>query len=128
MLNPMDENVKTMAKNLEEQSTNIKIKMIEPFSRSTVSVLIGGRIYSLAVELKDDSKSEISEAIGNTTYSTSKSSVLSYISMFESFMKLTKLYEESQSKLSDTTDELESIKKYVKEVLGVMEKFKKSRI
>ena len=37
--------------------------------------------------------------------------------MFESFLKLTELYEESQSKLSDTTDELESMKKYVKEVL-----------
>jgi hypothetical protein len=32
-------------------------------------------------------------------------------------LKLTELYEESQSKLSDTTDELESMKKYVKEVL-----------
>ena len=31
-------------------------------------------------------------------------------------LKLTELYEESQSKLSDTTDELESMKKYVKEV------------
>ena len=82
---------------------------------------------SLAVELKDDSKSEVAEAIGNITYSTSKSTVLSYVSMFESFMKLTELYEESLSKLSDTTDELESMKKYVKEVLEEMDRFKKSR-
>ena len=43
-------------------------------------------------------------------------------------MKLTELYEESQSKLSNTADELESMKKYVKEVFEEMDKFKKSRV
>ena len=127
MLTPMDENVKTIANDLEKQSTNIKIRKIEPSSRFTITVVIVDRKISLAVELKDDSKSDVSEAIGNTTYSTSKSTVLSCVSMFESFMKLTELYEESQSKLSDTTDELETMKKYVKEVLEEMDKFKKSR-
>ena len=47
--------------------------------------------------------------------------------MFESLLKLTELYEKSQSKLSDTTDELESMKKYVKEVLKEMDRFKKSK-
>lgn len=128
ILTPMDEKVKVIAKDMEAQSTNIKIKKIAPSSRSTVSVVIVDRKFSLAVELKDDSKSEISEAIGNVMYSTSKSTVLSYVSMFESFMKLTELYEESQSKLSDTTDELESMKKYVKEVLEEIDKFKKSSV
>ena len=126
MLTPMDEKVKTIANDTEKQSPNIKIRKIEPSSRSTVTVVIVDRL-SLAIELKDDSKSEVAEAIGNITYSTSKSTVLSYVSMFESFMKLTELYEESRSKLSDTTDELESMKKYVKEVLEEMDKFKKSR-
>lgn len=128
MLTPMDENVKAIAIDAEEQSSNIKIRKIEPSSRSTVTVVIVDRKISLAVELKDDSKSEVAEAIGNVTYSTSKSTVLSYVSMFESYMKLTDLYEESQSKLSDTTDELETMKKYVKEVLEEMDKFKKSRV
>ena len=92
MLTPMDENVKTIANDLENQSTNIKIRKIEPSSRFTITVVIVDRKISLAVELKDDSKSNVSEAIGNTTYSTSKSTVLSYVSMFESFMKLTELY------------------------------------
>jgi two-component system, OmpR family, sensor histidine kinase VicK len=127
MLTPMDENVKTLANDTEKQSSNIKIRKIEPSSRSTVTVVIIDRKISLAVELKDDSKSEVSEAIGNITYSTSKSTVLSYVSMFESFMKLTELYEESLSKLSDTTDELESMKKYVKEVIEEMDKFKRCK-
>ena len=126
-MTPMDENVKAIAIDAEKQSSNIKIRKIEPSSRSTVTVVIVDRKISLAVELKDDSKSEVLEAVGNITYSTSKSTVLSYVSMFESFMKLTELYENSQSKLSDTTDELETMKKYVKEVLEEMDKFKKLR-
>ena len=43
-------------------------------------------------------------------------------------MRLAEMYEESQSKLSDTTDELETMKKYVKEVLEEMDRFKKLRI
>ena len=43
-------------------------------------------------------------------------------------MRLAEMYEESQSKLSDTTDELETMKKYVKEVLEEMDKFKKLRV
>ena len=116
-----------MAKDLEGQSTKIQIRAIDPSSRSTVSAVIVDRKFSIAVELKDDSKSTPQEAIGTSIYSSSKSTVLSYVSMFESLLKLTELYEESQSKLSDTTDELESMKKYVKEVLEEMDKFKKSR-
>jgi hypothetical protein len=67
MMTPMDENVKTIAK--EKQSTNIKIRKIEPSSRFTITVVIVDRKISLAVELKNDSKSDVSEAIGNTTYS-----------------------------------------------------------
>jgi two-component system sensor histidine kinase VicK len=127
ILTPMNEVAKVMAKDLESQSTQIQIRAIDPSSRSTVSAVIVDRTFSIAVELKDDSKSTPQEAIGTSIYSTSKSTVLS-VSLFESLLKLTELYEESQSKLSDTTDELESMKKYVKEVLEEMDKFKKSKI
>ena len=127
ILTPMDEAAKIMAKDLEKQSTNIQVRAIEPSSRSTVTVVIVDRKFSIAVELKDDSKSTPQEAIGTSIYSTSKSTVMSYVSMFESLLKLTELYEKSQSKLSDTTDELESMKKYVKEVLKEMDRFKKSK-
>jgi two-component system, OmpR family, sensor histidine kinase VicK len=128
ILTPMNEIAKVMAKDLESQSTNIQIRAIDPSSRSTVSAVIVDRKLSLAVELKDDSKLTPQEAIGTSIYSTSKSTVLSYVLLFESLLKLTELYEESQSKLSDTTDELESMKKYVKEVLEEMDKFKKSKV
>ena len=128
ILTPMNEAVKIMAKDLERQSTNIQVLAMEPSSsRFNITVLIVDKKISLATELKDDSKSLPQEAIGASIYSTSRSTVLSYISMFESFLKLTELYEKSQSKLNDTTDELESMKKYVKEVLEEMDKLKKLR-
>ncbi|MGB7662896.1 MAG: hypothetical protein WBL67_09180 [Nitrososphaeraceae archaeon] len=39
--------------------------------------------------------------------------------------RFTKLYEESDSKLNDATDELESMKKYLHEALEEVDKFKK---
>lgn len=128
ILTPMNEEVKKMAKDLERQSTNIQVIAIEPSSRFNITVLIVDKKISMAIELKDDSKSIPQEAIGASIYSSTKSTVLSYVSMFESFMRLAEMYEESQSKLSDTTDELETMKKYVKEVLEEMDRFKKLRI
>jgi hypothetical protein len=127
MLTPMNDAVKMLAKDLEKQSTHIQIRRIEPSSRSTISVLIVDKKFSLALELKDDTKLVIPEAVGTSTYSTSKSTVLSYVSMFESFLKLTELYDESQSKLNDTTDELEAMKKYLNEVIQEVDKFRNSK-
>ena len=104
----------------------MQIRRIAPSSRSTITVLIVDKKFSLAVELKDDSRTVIEEAIGTSTYSTSKSTVLSYVSMFESFLRLTESYDESQSKLNDTTDELEVMKKYLNEVLEEIDKFRKT--
>jgi hypothetical protein len=120
----MDESVKTIALDLEKQSTKLKIKGIEPTSRSRITVVIVDRKFSIAAELKDDSKPTITEAVGITTYSTSKPTVLSYVSMFESFFKLTELYEKSQAELRDTTDELEAMKKYLNDVIEEVSKYK----
>ena len=127
VLTPMDEVVKKIAKDLEKQSANIQIHNIEPSSRSTITVLIVDRKSSLVLELKDDSRFAPAEAPGNITYSTSQSIVLSYVSMFESFMKLTKLYEDSQLKLNIKTDGLEAMKKYLHEVLKEVDKFKQTK-
>lgn len=125
ILTPMDETIKKIATDLANQSANIRIRSIDSSSRYTVTVVLVDRKHVTATELKDDSKLDMKEAIGATTYSTSKSIVLSYVSMFENFMRLTELYEESQSRLNDTTDELESIKKYLNEVLQEVDKFRK---
>jgi hypothetical protein len=46
--------------------------------------------------------------------------------MFESLMRLTELYEESQVKLQESIDELGITKQYLNEVLEEVEKLKKN--
>ncbi|MDN5846650.1 MAG: HAMP domain-containing histidine kinase [Candidatus Nitrosocosmicus sp.] len=55
------------------------------------TIVIVDRKYVLATELKDDSKELFEEAIGVSTYSTSKPTVLSYISIFESLWDQTEM-------------------------------------
>ena len=72
----------------------LKIRSIEPQLQTKVSILIVDRRYSLSVELKDDTKENSYEAMGLTSYSNSKSTVLSYVSIFESLWTQLDLYEQ----------------------------------
>ncbi|HZD36674.1 MAG TPA: hypothetical protein VE130_15830 [Nitrososphaeraceae archaeon] len=126
ILTPMDEGVKKITGDLEKQSTNIQIREIRPSIRSSIAVLVVDRKFSLALELKDDTKRDPVQAFGTVSYSTSKSTVLSYVSMFESFMELSEMYKKSQLKLHDTTDELEAMKRYLHDVLQQVDEFKKT--
>ena len=62
--------------------------------QSQATLLVVDRKHSLVMEIKDDSKTTFDEAIGLSTYSTSKAGVLSYVSIFESLWKQTELYED----------------------------------
>ena len=61
---------------------------------TTVTIMIVDKKASLAIEKRDDSKENFIDAIGLATYSNSKPTVSSYISIFESLWNQTKLYEE----------------------------------
>ena len=69
------------------------IRFIEPYLQTKVSLLIVDRNFSLAVELKNDAVYRSYEAMGLATYSNSKPTVLSYVSIFESLWRQTELYE-----------------------------------
>jgi signal transduction histidine kinase len=83
-----------------EQEKLVQVRSIEKSFQSTVSILVVDRTYSLVVELEDDTKENFDDAIGFATYSNSKSTVLSYTSIFESLWKQVELYE--KAKLHDT--------------------------
>jgi two-component system, OmpR family, sensor histidine kinase VicK len=72
----------------------IKIRNIEPPMQTRVTIIVTDRLYSLVVELKDDAKENTVEAIGLATYSNSKSTVLSYVSIFETLWRQSELREE----------------------------------
>jgi two-component system, OmpR family, sensor histidine kinase VicK len=75
-------------------SNNIDLRHIKKASETKATILIVDRRYSLVIELRDDNESSFEQAIGFSTYSTSRPGVLSYISIFESLWVQTELYEQ----------------------------------
>ena len=97
MLSPIDDYVKTIIDKIErEDKIKIEIRNIGEPLRTRVSVLIVDRAALLSAELKRDSKETSLEAIGLATYSNSKPTVLSYVSIFESLWDQTQLYEQTR--------------------------------
>jgi two-component system sensor histidine kinase VicK len=106
ILVPYDTRIKEVVEALERSNNNgtanktmdrtqkINIRFLEPGLQTKISLLIVDRKSSLAVELKDDTKENIQQAIGLSSYSNSKSTVLSYVSMFETLWKQTEMYEQ----------------------------------
>src|SRR5919112_1867476 len=106
ILVPYDTRIKEVVEALERSNNNgtanntmdrteiISIRFLESGLQTKISLLIVDRKSSLAVELKDDTKENIQQAIGLSSYANSKSTVLSYVSMFETLWKQTEMYEQ----------------------------------
>jgi two-component system, OmpR family, sensor histidine kinase VicK len=105
VLTPMDEEIKSIAERekkesfqlrkeeLQHQQKMLDIRDIETSSlRTKISLLIVDGSFSLAAELKDDTKDSSHEAIGIATYSNSKPTVQSYVAFFESLWMLAESY------------------------------------
>jgi signal transduction histidine kinase len=81
---------------------DVKIRYIEKMSYTKATILVVDRRESLVMEIKDDAKDTFIKAIGLSTHSTSKASVLSYVAIFENLWKQSELYlevKESNEKL-----------------------------
>jgi signal transduction histidine kinase len=98
ILSPINERVKEIIfsesaynKNLMKQ--NIISREIKKQDYLISTIVIVDRKYVLATELKDDSKLLFENAIGVSTYSTSKPTILSYISIFESLWDQTEMFD-----------------------------------
>jgi two-component system, OmpR family, sensor histidine kinase VicK len=101
ILTPINDMIQKIIQNIMvDQANNLfDIRAIETTSSEiavvgTVTILVVDKKQSLAIEKVDDSKEDFIDAIGLATYSTSKPTVLSYISIFESLSKQVKLYEQ----------------------------------
>jgi len=96
ILTPKDKSIENTVHKLMQRGkhTKIEIRFIEPDLQSQVTTLIVDRKSSLVVELKDDTKESIYEAIGLGIYSNRKATVLSYVSIFESFWKQAELHQQ----------------------------------
>ncbi|HEU5120558.1 MAG TPA: HAMP domain-containing sensor histidine kinase [Candidatus Nitrosocosmicus sp.] len=75
-----------------KQYENIAVREIAKSQRIKSTILIVDKKFLLTVELYDDSKQTFREASGLSTYSTSKPTVSSYISIFDSLWDQIELY------------------------------------
>jgi signal transduction histidine kinase len=105
LLTPKDSSIEESLQNLKDNS-NIDINYIEPKSGIIIKTLVVDKKHALVMELKDkeyDYSTETAAAaiaeIGISTYSNSKPTVLSYLSIFETLWRQTELFE--QLKQSD---------------------------
>src|SRR5918994_5772541 len=120
ILTPKDDLIEEKAQKLIQQQ--IDIRYIEPSSQTKVSIIVADNNSSLSVELKDDAKRTSYEAIGLATFSNSKPTVLSYISIFESLWKQADLYqqlENSNKDLAAANEKLKESDKIQKEFINV---------
>jgi len=102
ILTPLSKNMEynnALKKNifsLSSLSPCIQVRNIEEIDSAAAAaistIIIIDRKESFVIEIKDNSKETFGEAIGFATYSNSKPTVLSYISIFESFWLQTEIY------------------------------------
>ena len=93
ILAPLDSAMEQKINSLVSLShPKIQVRDIETSSGPKSTVLIVDRKESLITEVKEDSKETFADAIGLSTYSNSISTVLSYVSIFESFWIQSELY------------------------------------
>ena len=123
ILTPIDDLLKEIVQKLiggwqeQQNQQRIDIRFIGRFSQTKIRILVVDKVSSLVVELKDDTKQISYEAMGLATYSNSKSTVLSYVSIFETLWMQTELYEqlvESNNELAKAYEQLEAANEQLK--------------
>jgi two-component system, OmpR family, sensor histidine kinase VicK len=97
ILTPSSKRIVDITKKYNENIHRIQIRYLKEDLQTKISLLLVDKRFSLAVELKDDSKETSVDAIGFSTYSNSKSTVLSYASIFETLWRQSELYQQLEA-------------------------------
>jgi len=102
-------NIYNRLKKTNKQKENIEFRRVESLSEIKSAYIIIDKKDLLTIELKDDSKDNFLDAIGSSLYSTTPTTVFSYISIFDTLWTQTELYESiriANDELQSTTEEL----------------------
>ncbi|MGD1838671.1 MAG: sensor histidine kinase [Nitrososphaeraceae archaeon] len=105
ILTPYNNKIENIARSLKTD-LDIEIRYLAETIQMKLSVIVVDRVHSLAVEIDNDNAGNSSSAIGISTYSNSKQTVLYYVVIFESLWQQANLYREieelyTQLKLKD---------------------------
>jgi two-component system sensor histidine kinase VicK len=83
----------TILEEVKIQCPQVNVRTMEKGLHTRITIVLADRKECTIIELKDDTKNISYSAAGLSTYSNSKSTVSSYVSIFETFWKQTELYE-----------------------------------
>lgn len=83
----------TILEEVKIQCPQVNVRTIEKGLHTRITIVLADRKECTIIELRDDTKDISYSAAGLSTYSNSKSTVSSYVSIFETFWKQTELYE-----------------------------------
>jgi hypothetical protein len=72
-------------------SSYINLRPLNMALTTKSTIMIVDKQESLVIEVKDDTEDTFVDSIGFATYSNSRATVLSYVSIFESFWKQSEL-------------------------------------
>jgi YHS domain-containing protein len=124
ILTPFDDDIHSISQKFRDE-WDIKIMNLGQALRIRASILLVDRKFLLYVELKDDTKETSYEAMGLSLFSTIKSTVISYVTIFETMWKQEEMneqlsrmkkqietYEQINKQLSNTIVDLKQQLKY----------------
>ncbi len=96
---PTDEGIEQEIQEKVKSKKGFKIRRIKTNIPTEVrsKILVVDRREYLMVELKDNSKETFVEAVGSAIFSNSKSTILSYVTMFDSLWGQSELYEKLEA-------------------------------
>ena len=95
ILTPFDEKISDIVNDLK-RFLNVDVKFLAEPLQLKVTIVIVDRSYSMALELVNDDVDNSIDAMGLSTYSNSKSTVLYYVSIFESLWKQADIYKKAE--------------------------------
>src|SRR5687768_14180906 len=114
ILTPFDEKISDLVDNLKN-SWKIDVKYLAEPLQLKVTIVVIDRTHSMAVELVNDNVDSSIDAMGLSTYSNSKSTVLYYVSIFESLWKQADIYKKAE----DLYDQLKHKNETQREFLNI---------
>jgi two-component system sensor histidine kinase VicK len=134
ILTPTNDAIEEILKNItltttideqKKENENFVIQRIDlatEIAVSTVTIAVADRQISLVIEKKDDTKENFIDAVGMATYSTSKPTVSSYVSIFENLWAQTELYrqlKESNQQIALANEQLKIHDRMQKQFINV---------
>jgi hypothetical protein len=116
ILTPFDNHINTISKRMKYES-DINIMNLDESSRIKASFLLVDRKFVLFVGLKDDTKTTSYDAIGASMFSSIRSTVISYVTIFEIMWRQQELYQQL-SKFRQRIETYELINKQLNDTIA----------